>query len=318
MNVLLVPLMVGLIVASLAVGVCVKVVLAAARAVDWDRGTPVFLGVCERMARRLGVPARGVRILTVAATLFTGVVPGLVAYVIAAAVLGPRTPRTAPARPKPQLLGLCVDLAQRLDVPVNNVRSVVLIGTLVTGIVPGMLLYCLGGIIKAVVLPGSRFEAWIARQPPPWPRPATVESRVTEEGIPKRIGRYRILGLLGRGGMGSVWRGRDDALGRDAAVKVVDGPFGSEAVRRFGEEARAAAALASPHIVQVWEYSPEARPPFLAMEYVPGRSVAHMVRASGPQPIDTVLDCARQVLAGLVTAHAAGIIHRDKIGRAHV
>lgn len=308
---ILAPLFFALALAVLVLGAGIKVLLVAARTVDWDRGGPVVLGVCHRMARRLDVPVRGVRMLTAAATLFTGVVPGIVAYVVAAVILGRGEKRTGEGRPKPQVLGLCADLACRLDVPVDNVRSVVLITTLVTGIVPGMLLYLLAGCFKAVVLPGSRLEARIARDMPSWSRNATIDVPSAGDEIPERIGRYRILGLLGRGGMGSVWRGRDDALGRDAAVKVVAGPCGSEAVRRFGEEARAAAAILSPHIVQIWEYAPDARPPFLAMEYVPGRSAAQLVRAGGPQPVATVLDCARQVLSGLAAAHAAGIVHRD-------
>jgi len=313
-----VPTLFALAITALAVVVLPLVWLA--RAVDWDRRGAVLLGVCDRMARRLGVPVRGVRVLTAAVTLFTGIVPGLMAYVVAAVVLGRGRAGQARETPRPQLLGLCADLARRLDVPVDNVRTVVVIATLCTGVVPGMMLYLLAGILKAMI-PPARYERWMKMGGGTSAWGAVPEGghgawsargdAAGGEGIPPRIGRYRILGLLGRGGMGSVWRGRDDALGRDAAVKVVDGPFGGEAVRRFGEEARAAAALASPHIVQVWEYAPEARPPYLAMEFVPGRSVQQIVRSAGPRSSSAVLDCARQVLTGLATAHAAGIVHRD-------
>lgn len=313
------PLVFALSLAAMVVIVLPLVLLA--RSVEWNRRGAVLLGVCDRMARRLGVPVRGVRVLTAAVTLFTGIVPGLIAYVVAAVVLGRERAGQARAALRPEVLGLCADLARRLDVPVDNVRTVVVIATLCTGVVPGMMLYLLAGILKAMI-PPARYDRWMrmvggmsAWGAVPeaghgaWS--AQGDAAGGGEGIPARIGRYRILGLLGRGGMGSVWRGRDDALGRDAAVKVVDGPFGGEAVRRFGEEARAAAALASPHIVQVWEYAPEARPPYLAMEFVPGRSVQQIVRSAGPRSSSAVLDCARQVLTGLATAHAAGIVHRD-------
>ncbi len=275
---------------------------------------PRLLGVCSRLSRQFNLPVGGVRVVVAFATLFTGIVPGILAYV-ALAFLNNPPEASPPVRPVPfdrsrdtsQLLGVCRDLADRLGVPAARVRGLFVVATVFTGIFPGIVAYLAAGILKA--LGPGKWREWFgdaSRASAPV-SPAWQGAVVT----PGRIGRYRILGLLGRGGMGSVWRGRDDALGRDAAVKVIDGPFAAEAVRRFGEEARAAAALASPHIVQIWEYAPEARPPFLAMEYVPGKSLFQLVRSGGPQPVATVLDCARQVLAGLATAHAAGIVHRD-------
>ena len=113
--------------------------------------------------------------------------------------------------------------------------------------------------------------------------------------------------------MGTVYRGRDEALHRDAAVKVIRPLPGEDAgaLARFGEEARAAASLASPHIVQIYEFDPAARPPFLAMELVSGASLQQMVKGRGALPAASVIDCALQVLDGLATAHAAGIVHRD-------
>jgi serine/threonine protein kinase len=136
---------------------------------------------------------------------------------------------------------------------------------------------------------------------------------LTMTAAPARLGRYRITGTVGRGGMGTVYRGHDEALGRDVAVKVIHDRFGSadNVIRRFGEEAKNVARLSSPHIVQVFEFDPLAAPPFLAMELVRGPSLQAIVRALGRASVATVADCARQVLAGLATAHAAGIIHRD-------
>jgi hypothetical protein len=83
---------------------------------------------------------------------------------------------------------------------------------------------------------------------------------------PARIGRYRITGTLGHGGMGTVYRGHDDTLARDVAVKVIHDRFGSadNVIRRFGEEAKSVARLSSPHIVQVYEFDPLAAPAFAA------------------------------------------------------
>jgi hypothetical protein len=84
---------------------------------------------------------------------------------------------------------------------------------------------------------------------------------------PAQIGRYRITGVIGRGGMGTVYRGHDDALDRDVAVKVIHDRFGhsENVLRRFGEEAKSVARLSSPHIVHVQEFGPLAVPPFLVV-----------------------------------------------------
>lgn len=163
-----------------------------------------------------------------------------------------------------------------------------------------------------VISTGAMALAGVTLAPSRRPCILGVCSRLAGPG-PQRIGRYRIVGELGRGGMGTVYRGRDEALHRDAAVKVIRPLPGEDAgaLARFGEEARAAASLASPHIVQIYEFDPAARPPFMAMELVPGSSLQQMVKGRGTLPAAAVIDCALQVLDGLATAHAAGIVHRD-------
>ena len=206
-------------------------------------------------------------------------------------------------RQGPRFLGVCWRLAGERKVSVGQVRLLAAIGIILSGIVPGLLVYVLLGVFM---------EQWAGRRvaaaPPPLPfanlRPAVG---------PGRIGRYPILGTLGRGGMGTVYLGRDEALGRDVAIKVIHDRFGGveNVLRRFAAEARAVAQLSSPHIVQVYDFDPVAVPPHLVMELVRGPSVQELVRRRGKAAVGTVADCGRQVLQGLATAHAAGVVHRD-------
>jgi len=127
------------------------------------------------------------------------------------------------------------------------------------------------------------------------------------------MGKYRILRELGHGGMGVVYLGRDDSLGRNVAIKVVNPRLeGVEiALARFAREARAIAQLSSPHIVQVYEFNPEGGQPYLVMEYVPGCGLDDLILQGGRLSYPEILDCACQILKGLSAAHRAGIIHRD-------
>ncbi len=127
-----------------------------------------------------------------------------------------------------------------------------------------------------------------------------------------RLGPYEILGLVGAGGMGEVYRARDTRLGREVAVKVLPAELATDADRRarFEQEARAASALNHPNIVVVHDVGFEAMTPYVAMELVDGRTLREIL-ASGPLPVRKVLDAAVQVADGLAKAHAAGIVHRD-------
>ncbi|HEX9202667.1 MAG TPA: serine/threonine-protein kinase, partial [Vicinamibacteria bacterium] len=130
--------------------------------------------------------------------------------------------------------------------------------------------------------------------------------------LPARIGRYRILGLVGQGAMGRVYRGHDDSLERDVAVKVMSvGPADANARSRFQREAKAAARLQHPNIVTIYELGEHEGSPFMALELLEGidlqRAIEHGIR---PDPKVT-LPIVLQVLAGLGHAHEAGIVHRD-------
>ncbi|HEY6146383.1 MAG TPA: serine/threonine-protein kinase, partial [Thermoanaerobaculia bacterium] len=98
-----------------------------------------------------------------------------------------------------------------------------------------------------------------------------------------RLGPYEILAPIGAGGMGEVFRARDPRLGRDVAIKVLPGSFSSdpERMRRFEQEARAAAHLRSSHVVQVFDYGVDAGVPYLVMELLEGQSLATRLGSGG-------------------------------------
>ena len=127
-----------------------------------------------------------------------------------------------------------------------------------------------------------------------------------------RLGPYELLAPLGAGGMGEVYRARDTRLGRDVALKVLPAEVASDSgrLRRFEHEARAASALSHPNIVTVYDIGVAESVPYIAMEYVAGKTLREVVR-SGPVPVKKLLDIAVQIAQGLARAHEAGIVHRD-------
>jgi len=112
-----------------------------------------------------------------------------------------------------------------------------------------------------------------------------------------RLGPYEILALIGKGGMGEVYRARDPRLNRDVAVKVSAAQFSE----RFEREAKAIAALNHPHICQVYDVGPN----YLVMEFIEGDPL------KGPLPLEKALEYARQIASALDAAHKKNITHRD-------
>ncbi|MYW02620.1 serine/threonine-protein kinase [Streptomyces sp. SID3343] len=130
-------------------------------------------------------------------------------------------------------------------------------------------------------------------------------------------GRYLLADRLGRGGMGAVWRARDQVLGREVAVKeMLPQPGADDAERarlreRAAREARAAARLSHPSVVRVYDVVEEDDRPWIVMELVKSRSLAEVIRADGPMAADRVAEIGIAMVDALRTAHAAGILHRD-------
>ncbi|MFI7430638.1 protein kinase [Micromonospora sp. NPDC049836] len=130
-------------------------------------------------------------------------------------------------------------------------------------------------------------------------------------------GRYRLLELVGRGGMGRVWRARDETLHREVAVKQVLPPQWlaanerDELRRRTLREARTAARLSHPNVVHVYDVVQVDDDPWLVMEYVPSRSLQELVDAEGPVDPRRAAGIGQAVLAALGAAHGAGVLHRD-------
>jgi predicted Ser/Thr protein kinase len=138
-----------------------------------------------------------------------------------------------------------------------------------------------------------------------------------EASTPKQIGRYAIERMLGSGAMGCVYLGRDLELDRAVAVKTVrdlglDPERLATFLERFRNEARAAARLHHPSIVQVYDVGEDPQAgPFLVFEYVPGSTLKQLLRSRGPLSPSAAVQVAEEVADALDTAHAHGIIHRD-------
>lgn len=129
--------------------------------------------------------------------------------------------------------------------------------------------------------------------------------------------KYRIVRLIGEGGMGAVYEGRHTGTGRRVAIKVIRASAkeggGDVLLQRFQREAHAAGAIESQHIAQVFDAGKESRTgsPYLVLEYLSGEDVQQLLRRLGPLPVELALRIVAQTCLGLSKAHAAGVVHRD-------
>lgn len=143
------------------------------------------------------------------------------------------------------------------------------------------------------------------------PPPRSVHGRF-EPG--HRLGeRYRIVGLLGRGGMGEVYRADDLELGQSVALKFLPERLANDPIEldRFRREVRVARDVAHPNVCRTYDIATEGAHVFLVMEYVDGEDLASVIRRLGRPSTDKAVEIARQLCLGLGAAHEAGILHRD-------
>src|SRR5262245_13132716 len=127
-----------------------------------------------------------------------------------------------------------------------------------------------------------------------------------------RLDRYEILSPIGAGGMGEVYRARDSLLGREVAIKLLPDSFArdDERVARFRREAKLLAAINHPNIAAIYDLYESEAYRFLALELVPGTTLAERLGAS-PLSIAEAVEIGRQIAESLEAAHAKGILHRD-------
>src|SRR5712691_8667176 len=125
--------------------------------------------------------------------------------------------------------------------------------------------------------------------------------------------RFRIIGLLGRGGMGEVYRADDLKLGQPVALKFLPGALAGDAalLERFHAEARNARQVSHPNVCRVYDIGEVDGQHFLTMEYVDGEDLAALLHRIGRLPATKALEIARQLCAGLAVAHEKGVLHRD-------
>jgi len=127
-----------------------------------------------------------------------------------------------------------------------------------------------------------------------------------------KLGQYEILGPIGAGGMGEVFRARDSRLSRDVAIKVLPAGMAHDPghLARFQREARAVAALNHPNIVTIFSVEEANGIHFLTMELVEGQPLARLIGAGG-FPVEQIVEIASALADALAAAHEKGIVHRD-------
>lgn len=125
--------------------------------------------------------------------------------------------------------------------------------------------------------------------------------------------RYRILELIGEGGMALVYKAECSLLCRTVAIKVLRPQYASDSefVERFRREARAAASLSHPHVVNIYDVGQEDGIDYIVMEYIPGDTLKNIIKREAPFPIRRALEYTRQIAEALHHAHQRNIVHRD-------
>lgn len=171
-------------------------------------------------------------------------------------------------------------------------------------------------------LSAGRWTGALADEPAlatPPPDPDASDEALALLGPPQqadelgRLGPYRVLRVLGEGGMGVVFQAEDPALERPVALKVMKPDRGSADVsrQRFLQEAKAAASLQHEHVVTIYQVGEDRDVPYLAMQFLRGEPLDKRLRRAGQLPVAEVLRIGREIAAGLAAAHNRSLIHRD-------
>jgi eukaryotic-like serine/threonine-protein kinase len=151
--------------------------------------------------------------------------------------------------------------------------------------------------------------------PPAAPSSGTPSPGAAEPSlVGKRVHKYEVVRVIGRGGMGTVYEGLNTAIGKRVAMKFIDAAAGSnaDAVARFQREAQAASAVESAHIVEIFDSGlSEEGQPFIVMELLRGEDLGHRIKRCGRLELGEAMHVTAQILRGLYRAHKAGIVHRD-------
>jgi eukaryotic-like serine/threonine-protein kinase len=166
--------------------------------------------------------------------------------------------------------------------------------------------------------PLRAFSEWLRGETPPPPPARTpgpagpgADDTPVRDGLPVRIGHYRIVGKLGQGGMGIVYAARDERLERAVALKTMSSVSRDETARkRFWREARAAASVNHPNVCQLYEIGEDSGELFIAMELLEGRSLATRLQ-EGPMSVSETVPLGLGMLSALQALHARGVVHRD-------
>src|SRR5215510_8111176 len=127
----------------------------------------------------------------------------------------------------------------------------------------------------------------------------------------KRLGKYEIQALLGRGGFGTVYRAFDPTVGRLVAIKVLVSQAGKDLLTRFRNEAIAAGNLRHENIVTIYEFGEDKGVPFIVMEYLEGEDLQQAMASGKPLTLLEKISIMTQAAAGLDCAHRHGVVHRD-------
>jgi serine/threonine-protein kinase len=145
------------------------------------------------------------------------------------------------------------------------------------------------------------------------PRPAPTEAVPSLIGV-KLGGQYKVIGVVGEGGLGKIYRARQDHVDREVAVKFLPSSLAADQVivKRLAREGKALARLSHPNIVTTYDFGfTEKREPYLVLELVQGESLKTHLDTHGPMPVDQCLPLFVQIADAMNYAHARGIVHRD-------